>query len=378
MFITLTTRLPQLKEQWHVDDLKTSGLLLLVVLAAGAGSALAEYIAGWSQSAMVLRIGFGMHTLGMGTIFLAPSPPMFVGGLAAFGLALGLVDASSNMQAVTLEYRYGRPLLPSFHGFWTAGGIVATVVTLLTSDVPVGPHLLLLLIVPVTVIFAPLVTRDRVPPNDVVIDVPWRRIMLLGMAMILFYMVDTAAQAWGPVYLRDVLDAPMSRTALATLPYFLASLFVRGIGDQLVDRFGAVIVLQVSGVVAAAALAVIVFAPTWPVAVAGFTVLGGAAATIAPLSFSAAGALAGGGEVEAEQGRVDQVIARFNQFNYVGALLGAVLTGVVGSGNLRVGFMAPTVLILGIVPLAKQFSIIRRSTLQRVLPRVDSNHQPFG
>jgi hypothetical protein len=52
---------------------------------------------------------------------------------------------------------------------------------------------------------------------------------------------------------------------------------------------------------------------------------------------------------------VDAVIARFNQFNYLGALLGAVLTGLVGADSLRYGFALPMVLILGVVPLAKAF-----------------------
>jgi hypothetical protein len=50
------------------------------------------------------------------------------------------------------------------------------------------------------------------------------------------------------------------------------------------------------------------------------------------------------------------VVARFNQFNYAGALIGAVMTGLVGSGNLRIGFAVPMVLILGILPLARQFA----------------------
>ena len=62
---------------------------------------------------------------------------------------------------------------------------------------------------------------------------------------------------------------------------------------------------------------------------------------IAPLSFSAAARIAGG-----DPARVDAVIARFNQFNYVGGLLGAVLTGLVGAGSLRVGFAVPMVLVL--------------------------------
>ena len=46
----------------------------------------------------------------------------------------------------------------------------------------------------------------------------------------------------------------------------------------------------------ASALAVVVFAPTWPVAVLGFLILGGGVAVVAPLSFSAAARIAGGDE----------------------------------------------------------------------------------
>jgi len=77
---------------------------------------------------------------------------------------------------------------------------------------------------------------------------------------------------------------------------------------------------------------------------------------VAPLSFSAAARIAGGGaDPAARQRRVDAVIARFNQFNYVGALLGSVLTGAIGSGNLRIGYAVPMVAVLGLVPLARHF-----------------------
>ena len=362
LFITLTTRLPQIQDRWSLDELAVSGLLLMVVLLAGGGSVVAEVVAKRSSSAVVVRLGLMVATLGFATLLLAPAFAVFVAGLAAYGVGLGLVDASSNMQAVTVEHLYRRPILPSFHAFWTAGGIVATLITLATSGVALGPALLPLLVLPVAALAAPFVTRDRLAPAGESLDVPWRRIMLLGIAMVLFYMVDTAATTWGPVYLDGTLGAPAGLTALATLPYLVATLIARGIGDGLVHRYGAVWLLRICGVVASLSLAVIVFAPSWVIAVVGFTVLGGAVATIAPLSFSAAGAIAGGEDLDdlGRIERVDQVVARFNQFNYVGALLGAVLTGAVGSGNLRLGFAVPMVLILGIIPLASQFAIIRR------------------
>ncbi|MEO6996876.1 MAG: MFS transporter [Terracoccus sp.] len=365
LFISLTTRLPQIQRRWDLDELAVSGLLLMVVLLAGLGSVAAEVVAHRASSAVVVRVGLLVAAVWFATLLTASFFGAFVGGLAVYGLALGLVDASSNMQAVTVEHYYGRPILPSFHAFWTAGGIAGTIVTLATADVALGPGLLPLTLLPLLALAAPFVTTDRLPQPDAVgqvpdipdmPDIPWRRIALLGLAMVLFYMVDTAATTWGPVYLDGTLHAPSGLTALATLPYLVATLLARTLGDGLVDRHGAVWLLRGSGLVAAAALSVVVFAPSWGIAVVGFTLLGASVATIAPLSFSAAGALAG----SSDPARVDQVVARFNQFNYVGALLGAVLTGVVGAENLRIGFAVPMVLILGIIPLAAQFSVVGR------------------
>jgi MFS family permease len=177
--------------------------------------------------------------------------------------------------------------------------------------------------------------------------------------MVLFYMVDTAAFTWGPTYLDHVFDTPSSLVALATFPYLLASGAMRLAGDGVVARHGPVRVLRVGALVACAGLVVVVFAPGWPVAVLGFLVMGAGVAVIAPLSFSAAARIAGeAGDLDPalRHARVDAVIGRFNQFNYVGALIGAVLTGIVGSGDLRIGFAVPMVLVLGILPLARAFA----------------------
>ena len=62
------------------------------------------------------------------------------------------------------------------------------------------------------------------------------------------------------------------------------------------------------------------------------------------------------GDPRAHQARVDAVVAKFNQFNYAGALIGSVLTGAVGTNNLRVGFAVPMLLVLGLLPLARHFA----------------------
>jgi MFS family permease len=361
ILLSLTTRLPDFEDKFDLAEVDLSLILLMMILLAGAGSVVAEALARRRDSAVVLRTGLVVVAAGVLGLCLAPDTLLFVTGIAIYGLGLGVVDATTNMQAVAIEHRYGRPILPSFHGAWTLGGVIGATGTLLVAhhDLAVETTAVVA-VVPLLVAFGPFLPRDhgeglRTEAADAV---PWRPILLVGTGMVLFYMVDTAVQTWGPLFLDDTFTTPDGYVALAALAYLVASGAVRLAGDTLVRRFGAVAVLRVGALVGAAALAVVVFSPGWEVAVLGFALLGAGVAVVAPLSFSAAARIAGGEGLDpaARQARVDAVIARFNQFNYAGALLGSVLTGLVGSHSLRVGFAVPMILVLGIVPLASAFA----------------------
>jgi MFS family permease len=358
VFISLTTRLPDFSDKYDLSNTELSVLLLMMVLLAGAGSVFAETRAKQTESARLLRLGLVL-ILSVALIATMPTLPLFIAAMALYGVGLGIVDATTNMQAVALEHRYGRTILPSFHGAWTFGGLIGAALALATSSLPLQT-VAAVAVVPFVVGFGPFLRRVGDPAADAPkLDIPWRPIILVGIGMVLFYMVDTAAFTWGPLFLKNVFsDTPNGLFALAVFPYLLSSGAMRIAGDSLVARYGAVVILRTGGLVASAALAIVVFAPAWPIAVLGFLVLGGGVGVIAPLSFSAAARIAGGDEADpaTRQARVDAVIARFNQFNYVGALIGSVLTGAVGEHDLRIGFAVPMVLILGILPLARAFA----------------------
>ena len=331
VFISLTTRLPRIQDRWDLGELALSGVLLMMVLLAGLGSLLAERLAPRLDSAVVLRAGLLLVAVSVAVVILAPVTAVFVLGLAAYGVGLGLVDATGNMQAVALEHRLGRVVLPSCHGAWTLGGVIGAVLTLATTDVP-WSAIALVAVLPLLAAVAPYLARDHGEAATATeTDVPWRAIVMVGLALVVFYTVDTAAATWGPVYLDDVFDAPEELVALATLPYLVASGLVRLVGDRLTEQVGAVRLLRVGA-----------GSPScrWRhrrgAVVAGrrrsaSPLLGCGVAVVAPLSFSAAAALAGrDADPATRQARVDAVVARFNQFNYAGALLGAVMTGAVG------------------------------------------------
>lgn len=188
------------------------------------------------------------------------------------------------------------------------------------------------MILPAAATLAPYVPHARPEPVPIASgadapaarSLPWRRILTLALALVEFYVVDTAVTTWAPTYLHHTFASPASLVAVATLPYIVCSLLSRSCGD-------------------------------WPTARLG------PAALVAPLSYSVPARLARDAHPEADAASVqagsDAINARLNQFNYAGALLGAVLTGTgtLGDTSLRYGFAVPMVLVPGLVGLSRAF-----------------------
>jgi MFS family permease len=280
------------------------------------------------------------------------------------------VDASENMQAVALEARYGRSILTSFHAAWSGGGIVGAVFTSLTNSWSTAIALPAIAVLIALIGFAPFLPKDEdVAVGPVAVTaVPWRPLLLLGTALVLFYVADSAASSWSTIYLRDGLAASAGLAPIAYGSYQATSLLSRLAGDFLVRRRGAVPVVRLAAATGTAGLLLVVLAPGPAMAIAGFAVLGAGLAVVAPLTFSATGVLAGDGTTDERRRRADALVARLNQFNYLGFVLGGVLTGLVSSGSsLRWGFVVPLVLTAVLITLAPAF-VPRRSAVVQIPP----------
>jgi MFS family permease len=266
--------------------------------------------------------------------------------------------------------------MTSFYGAWSSGGILGALEasgtgaagwSLTASLAPVA-------IVPLLVAagrFLPVAVAGGAPRSSgvsvAVPSIPWRAMSLLGLAIVLFYIADSATSSWSTIYLSDVLLAGAGAAPLGYAAYQATSLVSRLAGDHLVRRVGPVAVVRLAALVGTIGLLAVVLARTPWLAIAGFAVLGIGIAVVAPLTFAAAGRLASvdadGAPVTSETARraaSDAIIARINQFNYLGFVLGGVLTGLVASGSgMREGFVVPLVGIVLILPLARVFAARR-------------------
>jgi MFS family permease len=365
-FASVLTKLPEFETRWHINDLGVTVIMFAVAVLAGVASVLAGRHAAARGSESTLRWALATAAVGLAITAAAPILPVFLLGLTIYGLGLGGVDASSNMQAVALEAVYGRSILTSFHGAWSTGGIIGALLTAGTAHLgwPIPASLLPIAVVPAVVAFAPFLpatsgdlgTEVAGGANIGKLRIPWRALLVLGAALVLFYVADSAASTWSTLYMTNVLAATAGVAPLAYGAYQATSLGSRLLGDFLVRRVGPVWVVTGAALIAATGLLAVVLAQAPWTAILGFAVLGVGLAVVAPLTFSAAGALAGDGLPEQRRRHADAIVAVLNQFNYLGFVLGGVLTGLVGANSLRVGFLVPLFGVLLIIPLARGFA----------------------
>ncbi|MGW4736369.1 MFS transporter [Streptomyces shenzhenensis] len=360
-FALLVTRIPAIQDRYGVSDALLPLFLAAVPVLAGIGSVTTEQmvkrirpsrVLRWSQPAVLLAL------LGVGA---GGDLAVLAVTLAAFGLAVGALDASMNMLGVSLQRAYGRSIMLSFHAVFSLGGIVGA------SLAWAGAHWKLALWVsylPVVAVLLPAVlvasrwyVDGRPAPaadgtgGDEGADgggVVFRALLPLCLVMAFAYIGDSTVSNWSAKYLKDVLG---SSEQLATVPYnvyMVTTLVGRAVGDFGVRRFGAVAVVRLGSLTAAAGFAAVAAAPGAWAGMLGFTLLGLGLCVLVPQTFAAAGRLFPGSS--------DAAIARLNVFNYVGFLVGSPLVGVLGDAwGYRWAMLVPMVLVLVTLVYARSF-----------------------
>ncbi|MGW4249042.1 MFS transporter [Nocardia sp. NPDC004722] len=278
--------------------------------------------------------------------------------LGVYGVAVGMVDAGTNMQAVFIQHGYGRFILVSFYAAWSAGSILGALCVAAFEALHV-PLWASIIIAAAVVAAGCLAAGPRLLGSDdaeagpaegePASSVPTRLFLLFGVVIALAFAIDLAVGNWSALYLKDELLSSSSTAALALAAYQGASLLGRLTGDLWVRRFGPRTVVRVAAAVGSVGLAIVVSAPGPVVAILGFLVAGIGLPVIAPLCFSEAGQLTSGRDLDA-------LIARLNLFNYAGTLVGGAVVGVVAdAANLRAGFSIPLAFAVVLIGFAVIF-----------------------
>lgn len=354
-YAVVVTSLPSFTGRLGIDDVAVSLIVLLVCATAAGGSVVADLLARWRGSRTALAAGLIVQAAAFAVIALGPPLPVFVAAFGVYGLGLGAVDASAAMQGVLIQRRYRRDIMGAFFAAYTAAAIVGALVVAGSAAITIGPVLALGAAAVVAVAVAANGTRafDRARAAAPVgerprIPLPRRGIWLFGFVILVAFTLDSGVSTWSTIYLNDDLVSGAAIAPLGYAAYQVAILVTRLTTDRATGRWGRTAVVVTATAVSIVGLVLVAALPWTIAAIVGFALAGVAVGALVPLSFTSAGALA--------PARGDEVIARVNLFNYAGAVLGAVLLGLLADApGLGVAFLLPALMLVPILFLARRF-----------------------
>ncbi len=356
-YATAVTALPGLKTRVGMSDATVSVVVQLGCFLAALGSVLAETIAVRRGSHAALGLGLLVQGIALPFVAASTSVWMLLVAFGVYGIGLGTVDASSAMQGVQLQHRTGRSVLSTLFACYTGAAIVAALTMSglahlgtargAVAGLCVAAGAALLVTVGSRGSLVRVAEPESATPAAQRTPLPTRGIWLFGSMILVAFVADSAVSTWSSVYLHDSLRSGAVIAPLGYAAYQAAILVTRLIGDRMVRGGRARVLVPTVGAAILGLVAVsLVRSPG--AAIVAFALVGVGVGTLVPITWSAAGELA--------PERVAEVIARINLFNYVGALFGAVVLGLLSAWpGLGPAFLLPALLLVPALVLVRRF-----------------------
>lgn len=261
-------RIPEIKRGLGFSDAAFG----LVFLASACGAAIG------AQSAGRLVHRFGSKSVaryarlampgGLVVMGMAAGPATLVGGLFVMGLGYAAMDVAVNTQGVAVERHTGARYMASFHGSWSVGALVTTVIGGVIGEW-VSPRANLVGVGVVAAVLL-LVATPRLLDGD--LDghdgggerlrshAPWigsgsATLWLIALGAVGALVAETAASDWGALLLEEDLGIRRGVSATAFAAFALAMVVSRLSGDRVLGRFGTSRTLRWSGLLGGVGLA---------------------------------------------------------------------------------------------------------------------------
>ncbi|MFJ3951760.1 MFS transporter [Streptomyces libani] len=312
VFAGWVVRIPAIKEQIHAS----AGALGLALLGVSVGSVATMLLTG------KLCRRYGNHPVTVVTAALlslsVALPPLTHSALhlglvlLLFGAAYGGLNVAFNAAAVDLAEAVRRPILPSFHAAFSAGGLVgAGLGGLLAPQLSPLWHLLLLTATGLVVtayagrvlLRTPGPATGQVPRRDGTDAAPQRgraaggrtRLFVTGYGLITLCTAygEGALADWGSLHLSADLHTGPGAAAAGYAVFALLMTVSRMSGTWLLERLGDTPVLVAGGLLAAVGMLVGALAPQLWLVYLGYALTGLGLANVFPVAVGGAGALAG-------------------------------------------------------------------------------------
>ena len=322
-FSSWASRIPTIKTIFNFSEADLGNLLLVMPIASLIGLP----ISGWMVSKFSSR-----NPLVLSMLFFAAS--LFIVGytnnivalviaVAVFSFCMRIINIFMNTQTITLQKKFKRKIIGSFHGIWSAGGLtgVALCTLLLKFNISIATHMLIVTLFTFTaasVAYFYLLKNDRsTSGNKIKFGKPDPFIFYLGILIFFASVCEGGMFDWSSVYFKDVVGEE-----IFTLGYFTFMVFMaisRFSSDRVIEKIGMQKSYYLSAILIMLGIATVILLPYfWP-ALVGFSLIGLGTAAVIPMIFISAG--------DSTKYSAGMAISIISTYGILGRLLGPPIIG---------------------------------------------------
>lgn len=282
----------------------SAGELGIALLGVAVGAVISTPSTGWlvgrAGGRRVVTLAAVLSCAVLPLLPVAPTLPVLTLALVVFGAALGTMDVAMNIHGSVVEALYQRPLMSTFHGFYSIGGFAGALtggalaaLGLAPFDRALGPAIVLGIAAITAHHWLPAAQphTTRSPAADRArggLRLSWP-LAALGFMALCSLLAEGASGDWSAIYLHKSLGTTAAFAAIAFAAFSVAMAAGRLSGDWLTSRLGATQLLRIGGAVAALGLTATLLLGRPAFAVAGFGLIGLGLSNVVPTLFSAAG-----------------------------------------------------------------------------------------
>ena len=297
IYASWSARLPRIQEMFQADD----GIISLVLLTMSLGAVVAMPFAGWviikNGSRRITIVALILYTAIVTLIPLMPNLYLLGALYFSMGVVTGMLDVAINAQAVMIEQLYKRPIMTSFHAFFSLGMMLGA----WSCSFFIWQHIDLLqhfFIIAATALLTTFwIGRNLIhdkPDPTAHADGPLFRLpnaALIGIGVIAFCCMlgEGAMTEWSANYMKNIVMAPEALAPIALSAFAIAMALGRTFGDAVRARLGDKKLIVWGGLLSTTGLTLALALPHTYTTITGFLLVGLGLSTIVPIAYSIAG-----------------------------------------------------------------------------------------
>lgn len=330
LFATWGVNIPAIKAHFGLSEAALSWLMLSAGVGTLLGLSRVGRWVGQHGARQVVLLGGAGIVAPLAVLLWLPGFGALLAALFVFGLASGAFDVAINAEAVAIEHASRRPVMSSFHGFFSLGGMAGAGIggAFAAFGLSAPRHLACLAVAGMLAIsLASRFMLPTEPPEQTAPSNGWRRpptqMLLLGLLAALGLLGEGAMYDWSTLYMEKSLGSPHAQATLAYGSFSAAMAITRFGGDWIRTHVSSSRLLEVAGALAALAMTLTLWTSHPWVAIAGFGLAGIGFANVIPLLFTAAARLPG---ISPARG-----IAGVSGCGYLGLMAGPPLIGMLAN-----------------------------------------------